>query len=103
MSGHTTINYTLSSVFDSRFAKAVTMTPSDHPRPQLERAQWRDLCGEWRFAFDDAQSWRVPDDVTFDRTITVPYPPESAASGIADTGFHSVVWYARTLTHPASD
>ena len=73
------------------------MTQSNHPRPQLERAQWRDLCGKWRFAFDDAQSWRVPSDVNFDRTINVPYPPESLASGIADTGFHSVVWYATNV------
>ena len=73
------------------------MTQSDHPRPQLERAQWRDLCGKWRFAFDDINAWRVPSDVNFDRTINVPYPPESLASGIADTGFHSVVWYATTV------
>ena len=73
------------------------MTQSDHPRPQLERAQWRDLCGKWRFAYDDTNAWRVPSDVTFDRTINVPYPPESLASGIADTGFHSVVWYATTV------
>ena len=74
------------------------MTQSDHPRPQLERAQWRDLCGAWRFAYDDLNAWRVPSDVKFDRTIKVPYPPESPASGIADSGFHSVVWYALALT-----
>ncbi len=73
------------------------MIQSEHPRPQLERAQWRDLCGTWRFAFDDANAWRTPADVTFDRFINLPYPPESPASGIGDTGFHSVVWYARTV------
>lgn len=69
----------------------------DHPRPQLRRAQWRDLSGEWQFAFDDAgtgmtEHWQRRRDV-FDRTITVPYPFESAASGIGDTGYHAMVWY----------
>jgi beta-galactosidase/beta-glucuronidase len=31
----------------------------------------------------------------FDRTIVVPYPPESPASGIRDETFHPVVWYRR--------
>ena len=33
----------------------------------------------------------------FDRTIEVPFPFESPASGIGDTGFHPVVWYRRTV------
>ncbi|CAA9534596.1 MAG: GH2, partial [uncultured Thermomicrobiales bacterium] len=33
----------------------------------------------------------------FDRAITVPFPPESAASGIHDPAFHPVVWYRRTF------
>jgi hypothetical protein len=32
------------------------------------------------------------------RSITVPFPPESPASGIEEPGFHPVVWYARSLT-----
>ncbi|CAM4272517.1 glycoside hydrolase family 2 TIM barrel-domain containing protein [Deinococcus marmoris] len=35
--------------------------------------------------------------MTFDRTIQVPYPPESLRSGIHDTGFHPVVWYSRRI------
>ena len=31
-------------------------------------------------------------------TITVPFPPESPASGIGETGYHPVVWYSRALT-----
>ena len=34
------------------------MTTSDdahlHPRPQMRRAEWIDLCGAWGFAHDDA-------------------------------------------------
>ena len=73
--------------------------PDLHPRPQLTRARWIDLCGEWGFAFDDEnrgqdQRWPEHADV-FDRTIAVPFPPESDASGIAERGFHPVVWYRR--------
>lgn len=71
-----------------------------HPRPQLVRQRWNELDGPWRFAFDDADSgidegWQ--NSGAFDLTITVPYPFESAASGIGDTGFHRVVWYARSV------
>ncbi|WP_342780625.1 glycoside hydrolase family 2 protein [Subtercola boreus] len=34
----------------------------------------------------------------FDRSITVPYPPESPASGIGDTSYHPVVWYRRAVS-----
>ncbi|MFC4454739.1 glycoside hydrolase family 2 protein [Deinococcus sonorensis] len=63
------------------------------PRPQLRRADWRDLSGTWDFAYDDQNIWRSPAEVTFDRRITVPFPPESPASGVHDTDFHAVVWY----------
>ncbi|WP_329173045.1 sugar-binding domain-containing protein [Streptomyces sp. NBC_01477] len=73
-----------------------------HPRPLLARADWQELDGQWQFAYDDsdtgiADGWPSRTDV-FDRTITVPYPPESPASGIHDTGYHPVLWYRRTLT-----
>ncbi|MFJ6569188.1 sugar-binding domain-containing protein [Streptomyces sp. NPDC091292] len=81
-----------------------------HPRPQLVRdPDWRDLSGPWQFAHDDADlgrsgRWMDPD-VTepFTGTVIVPYPPESEASGVHDTGFHPVLWYRRTIdvTKPA--
>lgn len=75
-----------------------------HPFPQLRRPLWTSLNGDWDFAHDDAEAglasgWPatgVPSDLA--RTITVPFPPESALSGIGDTGYHPVVWYSRTLT-----
>ncbi len=75
-----------------------------HPRPQLAREHWDDLCGRWQFAVDDADEgvrdrW-YETDVAFDREIVVPFPPESRASGIADTGFHPVVWYRRGVAVP---
>jgi beta-galactosidase/beta-glucuronidase len=73
----------------------------EHPRPQLTRPHWDDLCGPWGFAFDDEglgilEQWQRRDDV-YDRVIEVPFPFESPASGIGDTGFHPVVWYRRTF------
>ncbi len=75
----------------------------NHPRPQLCRAGWTDLGGEWQFVYDDANQglkldWLNRGDV-FNRKIIVPFPPESAASGIGDTGFHPVVWYRRTFQY----
>lgn len=72
-----------------------------HPRPQLTRSNWRDLCGTWQFAYDDEargldENWQDDANV-FKRAIQVPYPPESSASGIGDNGFHPVVWYRRTF------
>lgn len=72
-----------------------------YPRPQLVRPAWVDLGGLWGFAYDDDnvgrdQHWE--DGAHFDRVITVPFPPESKASNIADTTFHPVVWYGRTIT-----
>jgi beta-galactosidase/beta-glucuronidase len=76
--------------------------PQIHPRPQLRRAEWIDLCGPWGFAFDDEdrgirERWFERPEA-FDRQITVPYPPESSLSGVRETGFHPVVWYRREFT-----
>ena len=67
-----------------------------HPRPQLLRDTWTSLDGTWDFAFGDDPS-QQPSTVDFDRTIVVPYPPESALSGVEDKGFHLVAWYRRHL------
>ena len=76
----------------------------DYPRPQLVREQWVDLCGDWGFAFDDddigrGQGWHA-DATAYDRTITVPFPPESKLSGICDRTIRPVVWYRRELDTP---
>jgi len=67
-----------------------------HPRPQLVRHHWQDLGGEWDFAVTDVRV-TSPSHVTFDRRIVVPFPPESPASGVHETGFLGAVWYRRTV------
>src|SRR5947199_10609579 len=70
-----------------------------HPRPQLRRENWTDLCGAWGFAFDKdecglTERWFERDDV-FCLQIQVPFPPESKLSGLHATAPHKVVWYRR--------
>ena len=68
-----------------------------YPRPQLTRDSWTSLDGEWDFAFDPDARWQRPADVRWDRSIVVPFAPETRASGIGDTGFFEAVWYRRRL------
>ncbi|MGS0686321.1 glycoside hydrolase family 2 protein [Nakamurella sp. GG22] len=80
---------------------------SSYPRPQLVREEWVDLCGEWEFRYDDddvglTEHWPSGSQ-PFDRVIVVPFPPESALSGIGDTTHHPVVWYRRTFTAPTGE
>ncbi len=72
-----------------------------HPFPQLRRQNWLDLTGRWGFAYDDgdvglSQGWHENAE-PFERTIEVPYPPESELSGIHDPTEHPFVWYRRSF------
>lgn len=67
-----------------------------YPRPQMQRADWISLNGEWRFTFDDQLKYQIPAEVpAWPHRIRVPFAPESAASGIGDRGFHRACWYER--------
>lgn len=76
--------------------------PRLHPRPQLRRPSLAWLTGTWAFSYDDgddglAAGWNSGH-FGSERLITVPFPPESAQSGIGDPGFHPVVWYRREIS-----
>jgi hypothetical protein len=76
------------------------MSDELHPRPQLTRPGFRLLDGQCGFAFDPedagrAQRWH---ERPLPLSITLPFSPESPASGIGDGGFHRVVWYRLTVT-----
>ncbi len=71
-----------------------------YPRPQLEREHWQSLNGKWQFALDCDALWTVPGQVKWDSTITVPFSPETPASGINDQGFFRAVWYKREFETP---
>ena len=68
-----------------------------HPRPLLCREEWTCLDGEWQFAIDAKARWRGPDEVEWDRTIRVPFSPETEASGVHQPGFYNSCWYRRTI------
>ncbi|GAB4522021.1 MAG: glycoside hydrolase family 2 TIM barrel-domain containing protein [Anaerolineae bacterium] len=75
----------------------------EYPRPQFERAEWLNLNGEWRFAFDDADTGlkdRWYNGHTFNRRIVVPFAYQTALSGIGETDFHDIVWYERDFDLP---
>ena len=85
---------------------AASTLDGSYPRPQLVRSDWASLDGVWSFGYDDedqglaqalvSRETRAPD-AAFDRDIVVPFPPESAASGVNDPSFHPVVWYRRVI------
>ncbi len=80
------------TVLDTDRGTALTGTPwPEYPRPSLRRDSFVNLNGEWDFAVGDpAQS---PEH--FDRTIRVPFPPESKLSGIGQVFPEEQAFYYR--------
>ena len=68
-----------------------------YPRPQLVRSDWKDLCGEWKFAFGEEASAEDAFEEKLPRVIRVPFAYECKASGIGEETPHSTVWYSRTI------
>ena len=67
----------------------------EHPRPTMKREQWKNLNGEWDFEITSKSG--SPDEYT--NTILVPYPVESALSGVKKTvGAAKRAWYKRNFT-----
>ena len=83
----------------------VRQLETSYPRPQLQRGNWLNLNGDWKFAYDDDGLWQQPNQVSeWSRTIVVPFTPESKRSGIHDTGFHANCWYERSFDlEPSQD
>lgn len=68
----------------------------EYPRPQLRRAQWRTLNGLWDYGPGNESG--TPDGSTLDERILVPYPPESALSGVQR--HDDVMVYRKRFTVP---
>ncbi|MDP4208338.1 MAG: glycoside hydrolase family 2 TIM barrel-domain containing protein [Bacteroidota bacterium] len=76
----------------------------EYPRPQFQREAWVNLNGPWTFTFDFGKSGRernLAQSRGFDRTINVPFCPESKLSGVQYTDFINSMWYHRKLQIPA--
>jgi beta-galactosidase/beta-glucuronidase len=73
-----------------------SIDPTQHPRPLLRRPT-TSLDGTWDFAGDPDLEMSHPSQVDFDRTISVPFAPETPASGIGWKGPLRRAWYRRPL------
>lgn len=70
---------------------------SIYPRPQMRRDSYFSLNGEWELAFSRLRV--IPDD--FPMRILVPFPPESAPSGVTQKRKDSeLLYYRRTFRLP---
>jgi len=85
----------------TRWAKDVSAENAlpEYPRPQMVRTDWLNLNGLWDYAIKP-KDWAMPEE-EFDGQILVPYPAESALSGVMKpVGENNRLWYRRTFEIP---
>ena len=83
----------------TRWAKDVSPANAhpEYPRPQMVRQDWLNLNGLWDFAIASKEATRA----TFNSQILVPFPVESALSGIMRRVSETDrIWYRRTFEVP---
>lgn len=72
----------------------------EYPRPQMERSEWMNLNGIWGVAIGKSgDTYDVKRN--FNQEILVPFPVESALSGIMDGDYRNAdknYWYKKTFT-----
>ncbi|MCD8267601.1 MAG: beta-galactosidase [Parabacteroides sp.] len=72
----------------------------EYPRPQLERADWVNLNGEWEYAIKPKGE---AEPASFDGNILIPFAVESSLSGVQkEVGEKNELWYKRTFNVPAN-
>jgi len=87
----------------TRWGKEVTPENAwrSYPRPQLERAKWLNLNGQWDYAITKAAA-PMPQPTQMDGKILVPFAVESRLSGVArKVQPEDRIWYRRSFTVPA--
>ena len=86
----------------TRWAKNVSPEKShpEYPRPQMVRRDWLNLNGLWNYAIV-AKSASKPEN--WDGQILVPFPVESALSGVMKrVNENERLWYKRSFTVPSN-
>jgi hypothetical protein len=83
----------------TRWAREVSPTNAlpEYPRPQLVRKDWLNLNGLWEFQ-PGIGGQAVPVGQTLSGKILVPFPIESALSGVM--AHHDEAWYRREFSVP---
>ncbi len=72
---------------------------AEYPRPQMVRSEWQNLNGLWDYAVRPKAEDRP---AKFDGQILVPFPIESALSGVMQkVDENQRLWYRRTFEIPA--
>lgn len=70
----------------------------EYPRPQMERKQWMNLNGLWEMAIVPKNAGKPS---AFDTSILVPFPVESALSGVMKpVSENEQIWYRRVFQLP---
>src|SRR4029450_4677688 len=91
-----------SSPLMTRWAKDVSPDNAhpEYPRPQMVRKDWLNLNGLWDYAIRPTEE-RRPGGGSFDGQILVPFPIESALSGVMKpVPPDQRLWYRRMFTVP---
>lgn len=71
----------------------------EYPRPTMVREKWQNLNGLWEYTI--VEDGKATDTETWGK-ILVPFPVESALSGVAKrVAPNQTLWYMRTFTVPA--
>jgi hypothetical protein len=86
----------------TRWAAEVSGTNAhpEYPRPQLVRSDWLNLNGLWNYAVTPTAAAGA---TNFDGQILVPFPIESALSGVqTNLNEQSTLWYQRTFSVPTN-
>jgi hypothetical protein len=73
-------------------------TLPEYPRPQMVRTNWLNLNGIWQFQ-PGAAGDPIPTGQTLTSDILVPFPVESAISGVMQ--YYDRLWYRRQFTVPS--
>ncbi len=72
----------------------------EYPRPSMKRAEWMSLNGRWHYAKSKKDA---AEPAIYKREIIVPFPVESALSGVQDSITpNDRMWYKRTFFVPDS-
>jgi hypothetical protein len=86
----------------TRWAKEVARgkVHTEYPRPQMARTEWLDLNGLWEYAITLRSA---PAPAQFQGRILVPFPVESALSGVrSNLDEKKRIWYRRKVEIPST-